>query len=120
MSLSSTTSTREPSRSRRGRTAAPRTPRLAVKLKQVPFPTTLVTEISPPCNSTRRLTIERPRPVPPYFRVVEESACAKLEKMTPSLSLGIPMPVSLTEKRSTTCGSRSEEHTSELQSPVHL
>ena len=28
----------------------------------------------PPINSTRRLEIARPRPVPPYFRVVEASA----------------------------------------------
>ncbi len=29
----------------------------------------------PPISSARRLLIARPRPVPPYLRVVDESAC---------------------------------------------
>ena len=33
--------------------------------------------------STRRVDIERPRPVPPYFRVVELSACVKASKIAP-------------------------------------
>ena len=39
--------------------------------KVVPEPTSLRTEISPPIILARRLEIARPRPVPPYRRVVE-------------------------------------------------
>src|SRR6058998_629739 len=53
----------------------------------------------PPMSSTSRLEMVRPRPVPPYWRVVEESACVKLSKMTSSLSAGMPMPVSETEQQ---------------------
>ncbi len=45
----------------------------------------------------RRL-IERPRPVPPYLRLVVPSACWKASKMMRCLSEGMPMPVSETEK----------------------
>src|SRR2546425_9127477 len=56
----------------------------------------------PPMSSTSRLEMVRPRPVPPYWRVVDESACVKLSKMTSSLSAGMPMPVSETENSSVT------------------
>ena len=52
-------------------------PKLAVKLKVLPWPGWLSTQISPPIISASRLLIVNPRPVPPYLRVVEESACAK-------------------------------------------
>jgi hypothetical protein len=39
-----------------------------------------------------------PRPVPPYFRVVELSAWANGSKMWASLFSGMPMPVSRTVK----------------------
>ena len=45
--------------------------------------------------------IERPRPVPPYFRLVPVSPCWNASKMTPCFSLGMPMPVSVTEKATT-------------------
>jgi hypothetical protein len=45
------------------------------------------------------LTIVSPSPLPPYFRVVEESACVNAPKIESALSRGIPIPVSLTEKR---------------------
>ena len=37
-----------------------------------------------------------PSPVPPYLRVVDLSTCSNSAKMVPSLSLGIPIPVSTT------------------------
>ena len=43
-------------------------------------------------------TIARPSPLPPYWRVAEESAWVKLEKTSSSLSGAIPMPVSAMEK----------------------
>ena len=69
----------------------------------------LSAQIRPPINSTKRLEMARPRPVPPYLRVVEASACEKLSKMVERRSAGIPMPVSETEKCSVagTAGSPS-------------
>ena len=52
-----------------------------MKLKELPRPTALSTLMLPPNNSTSRDEIVRPRPVPPYWRVVDESACAKASKM---------------------------------------
>src|SRR5262249_12556606 len=40
-----------------------------------------------------------PRPVPPYFRVVDASTCSNGAKRVSSRSAGMPMPVSATEKR---------------------
>src|SRR2546422_5713073 len=68
----------------------------AVKWNLLPRPGSLSTQVWPSISSTRRAEIERPRPVPPCRRAVERSACAKASKM------------------------RSEEHTSELQSRLHL
>ena len=45
--------------------------------------------------------IERPRPVPPYLRLVVPSACWKASKMIRCLSSGMPMPLSSTEKART-------------------
>ena len=42
-----------------------------------PWPSADSTQISPPCCSTIPFEITRPRPVPPAFRVVEESSWAK-------------------------------------------
>ena len=52
----------------------------------------------PPIASTSRVEMLRPRPVPPYFRVVEPSACLKGSKMCACWSAGMPMPVSCTSK----------------------
>ena len=52
--------------------------------------------ISPPMSSTSCLEIARPRPVPPYLRVVEPSACAKGSKSCVERSGAMPMPVSVT------------------------
>ena len=45
--------------------------------------------------------IDRPRPVPPYLRLVVPSACWKASKMMRCLSSGMPMPVSSTTKAMT-------------------
>ena len=49
--------------------------RRAVNQKSEPCPSALSRPISPPISSTSRLEMARPRPVPPYRRVVEASAC---------------------------------------------
>ena len=46
---------------------------LILKKKVEPSPSTLSTQTSPCIRFTRRLEIASPRPVPPYFLVVEES-----------------------------------------------
>ena len=40
--------------------------------------------------------MDRPRPVPPYLRLVLPSACRKASKMVPGFSSGMPMPMSCT------------------------
>ena len=54
-------------------------PRLktAVKLKVLPWPGSLSTQISPPIKFASFLLMVRPSPVPPYLRVVEVSAWVK-------------------------------------------
>ena len=79
VALSSTTKTLMPRSSDAGlycflAFSSPR-PKLAVKLKVLPRPCSLSTQISPPIISASRLLIVSPKPVPPYLRVVEESAC---------------------------------------------
>jgi hypothetical protein len=44
------------------------------KVKRLPIPGWLLTLMLPPCRSTMRLQMDKPRPVPPYLRVVEVSA----------------------------------------------
>src|SRR5262249_56639519 len=61
-----------------------------------PFPSRLLTWISPPMAFTSRLQMLNPRPVPPNRRVVVWSACENGEKMVTSLSSGMPMPLSWT------------------------
>ena len=56
-------------------------------VKVAPSPSFEATEMTPPCISTKRLVIERPRPVPPfsrvppYLRAVLASACWNASKM---------------------------------------
>ena len=59
---------------------------------------TLSTHILPPINSTRRLLMASPSPVPPNCRVVEASAWLKDLNRRAIRSAGMPMPVSRTEK----------------------
>jgi len=70
----------------------------AVKCTVLPDPGMLSAQIFPPINSTRRFEIAKPRPVPPNLRVMDASACEKLSKIVERRSVGIPMPVSETEK----------------------
>ena len=46
-----------------------------VKENVEPFPTAESTQIRPPCISMMRLEIASPKPVPPFLRVIELSAC---------------------------------------------
>ena len=78
------------------------TPKHAVKWKVEPLPTSLSTQISPPIISTSWREIARPRPVPPYWRVVELSPWVKGKKSRSSCSCDMPMPLSRTQKCSTT------------------
>lgn len=64
--------------------------------KVVPLPSSLDTCSVPCIKSTSRLQMARPRPVPPYLRVVEASACMNCSKSELSFCGGIPMPVSST------------------------
>ena len=56
----------------------------------------LSTAMSPFISCARRRTIERPSPVPPKRRVVDESACAKGWNRRARCSSVRPMPVSVT------------------------
>ena len=68
--------------------------------KVLPSPTRLSTPIRPPSNSTSSLLMERPRPVPPKRRLMLLSAWVKGEKRPAWASGVMPMPGSLTSKRS--------------------
>src|SRR6266536_2262245 len=63
----------------------------------------LSTWSSPPSRRAISRLIERPRPVPPYLRLVVPSACWNASKISSTLSLEMPMPVSATD-RAITCG----------------
>ena len=65
----------------------------------LPTPAWLSTHRWPSIISAKLCEIVRPRPVPPYRRVEEESACEKASKIDFCLSAGIPIPLSKTEKR---------------------
>jgi len=64
----------------------------------LPSPSRLSTWISPPSRRAISREIDRPRPVPPYLRLVVPSAC--LERLEDQLLLvcAMPMAVSVTEK----------------------
>ena len=74
----------------------------AVNEKVLPWPGSLSTQIFPPIISTNRLQMVNPSPVPPYSRVVDESAWVKLSNIWGCFSRGMPMPVSRTENNSST------------------
>ena len=64
-----------------------------------PPPSSLVTPMIPPIKSTSFLQIDSPSPVPSCMRVGELSACTKgLNKFGITCS-AIPIPESVTEKR---------------------
>ena len=68
-----------------------------VKKKVEPRPgPSLCAHIRPPMSSASRRLIASPRPVPPYLRVVDESACENDWNSLPMASTDRPMPVSRT------------------------
>src|SRR6266568_1147776 len=67
----------------------------------------LSTWSSPPSRRAISRLIERPRPVPPYLRLVVPSACWNASKISSTLSLEMPMPVSATDRAITSGASRS-------------
>ena len=91
VALSSTTSTRRPdssgctptkSRLRAGGSSASGARTVKQKVEPWPGPS-LSTHIRPPISSASRRLIASPSPVPPYLRVVDESACEKDWKSRP-------------------------------------
>ena len=71
----------------------------AVKMNVVPAPGTLSKVRSPAMSRASRRLIASPRPVPPYRRDVELSACMNASNSLPWRSSGMPMPVSRTVTR---------------------
>ena len=71
----------------------------AVNQKVEPWPSRLLTPIVPPISSTSCLQIASPSPVPPYLRVVEASAWVKGGNSGAIWSCRMPIPVSVTVKR---------------------
>ncbi len=70
-----------------------------VNAKVLPFPGVLTSSISLFISWIKRAEMERPRPVPPNSRVVEESACEKALNICSCFSSGMPIPVSDIEIR---------------------
>ena len=66
------------------------------RVKVEPLPGVELDLSSPPSRRVISRLIERPRPVPPYLRLVVPSACWKASKISFCLSSGMPMPVSVT------------------------
>ncbi len=58
-----------------------------------PWPAALSTRMAPPMSSERRMQMASPSPVPPYFRVVEESTWlnALKRRLIPSGEMPIPL-----------------------------
>ena len=67
----------------------------------LPTPGKLLSWISPPSKLDSSRLMARPRPVPPYLRLVPASACWKASKMMRCFSSGMPMPVSVTSNATT-------------------
>lgn len=67
-----------------------------MSVKVDPTPGSLLTVSVPPIASASRRLMARPRPVPPYTRVVEESSWLKEWNSRSMRSAGMPMPVSMT------------------------
>ena len=69
-------------------------------VKVEPAPGWLSTATSPPSRWQKWRVRARPRPVPPYRRVVDASACVNASNRRPSCSGVIPIPVSATRNTS--------------------
>ena len=104
VSLSSTTRTLRPATDGRGavvRSVSVAGVNRAVNQNVLPEPDSLLTPISPPITSTIWRLMARPRPVPPYSRVVELSPWENAVNSRSCTSGVMPGPVSLTSTRST-------------------
>ena len=77
-----------------------------VNQKVEPWPSRLSTPIVPPIISTSCLQIASPSPVPPYLRVVDASAWTNGANSAATWSGRIPIPVSVTVKRTVAAPSR--------------
>ena len=67
----------------------------------LPCPGVLSSRISPPSSVASSRLMARPRPVPPYLRLVPASACWNASKMSRCFSGAMPMPVSVTSNATT-------------------
>src|SRR6266487_1527142 len=67
-----------------------------VKQNVDPLPGSDSTQMRPPCISMMRLAMDRLRPVPPFLRVIELSACWNSSKILARSAAAIPGPVSQT------------------------
>ena len=74
----------------------------AVNQNVEPTPGRLSTPMSPSMRRTSSREIARPKPVPPYLRVVEPSAWLNARNKRSRISSGMPMPVSMTSNRNAT------------------
>src|SRR5262249_47870667 len=90
----------------------------SVTRKVAPCPSCDSTSIEPPCISTMRFEIASPRPVPPFFRVLELSTCWNSSKILPWSSAAMPGPVSRTV--STKCRSTAIAPIATSPSSVNL
>src|SRR5882724_3369511 len=71
--------------------------RRGISIRKVdPRPSSLSTQIRPPCSSTNFLVMLRPSPVPPNSWLMVASPCRNSAKSAPILSAAIPIPVSAT------------------------
>ena len=70
-------------------------------VKVEPMPGVLRKVSSPPSSCASSRLMARPRPVPPYLRLVEASACWKASNTIFCFSTGMPTPVSVTSKATT-------------------
>src|ERR1019366_5232161 len=86
-------------------------------VKSEPFPGSLRTEISPPIRRHILRLMARPKPVPPYFRVVEASPWEKAWNSRVCCSGAMPMPVSFTLTTSHSLGPARSRRASTETSP---
>ncbi len=66
------------------------------RVNVLPCPGVLSTVTAPPSRWAISRVMDRPRPVPPYLRLVVPSACWNAPKMVSSWCAAMPMPESLT------------------------
>jgi len=102
-------------RRRRHRPAGPSRLSGRMTVAVVPRPSVLSRRRVPPCSSAIALTRARPSPVPSWRRLNELSAWTKGCRTRSSCSAGMPMPVSLTAKRSPVS---STETTHSMRPPI--